>query len=76
MWITGMTPMQLTCMPVAVASGATFLSHVIDSSFWLVSQYLGLTEKQTSRSWTVMTMLVGVTGLVCAGLLFYLFLSL
>jgi hypothetical protein len=25
---------------------------------------------------TVMTMLVGVTGLVCAGLLFYLFLSL
>ncbi len=67
---SGMTPMQIACITIAIASGATFLSHVNDSGFWLVSQYLGLTEKQTFRSWTVMTMLAGLTGLICAGVLY------
>lgn len=40
---------------IAIASGASILSHVNDSGFWLVSKYLGLTEKQTFKSWTVMT---------------------
>ena len=61
---------HLACITVAIAGGATFLSHVNDSGFWLVSQYLGLSEKQTFRSWTVMTMLVGMTGLVSAILIF------
>ena len=47
---------------VAIASGATVLSHVNDSGFWLVSRYLGMTEKQTLRVWTVMETLVGLTG--------------
>ncbi len=69
----GLTPVQLSCIVIAIASGATFGSHVNDSGFWLVSQYLGLTEKQTFRSWTVMTMLVGITGLAGAGLMYYFF---
>jgi Gnt-I system low-affinity gluconate transporter len=48
---------------IAIASGATILSHVNDSGFWLVSQFLGMTEKETLRSWTVMETLVGLTGL-------------
>ena len=47
---------------VAIAAGATAISHVNDSGFWLVSRYLGLTEKQTLRSWTLMTLLVGLVG--------------
>ncbi|WP_228851046.1 GntP family permease [Aegicerativicinus sediminis] len=47
---------------LAIASGATILSHVNDSGFWLVSNYLGLSEKQTFRSWTVMTCLLSLTG--------------
>lgn len=47
---------------IAIAAGATVLSHVNDSGFWLVSRYLGLTERDTLRSWTVMATLVGVTG--------------
>jgi H+/gluconate symporter-like permease len=43
-------------------SGATVLSHVNDSGFWLVSRYLGMSEKQTLRVWTVMETLVGLTG--------------
>ena len=47
---------------LAIASGASILSHVNDSGFWLVSKYLGLTEKQTFRSWTIMTTLIAVVG--------------
>ncbi|MEP6794611.1 MAG: gluconate:H+ symporter [Saprospiraceae bacterium] len=68
----GLSEVQLACIVISIASGATFMSHVNDSGFWLVKQYLGLTEKQTFRSWTVMTMIVGVTGLVGAGVIYYL----
>ncbi len=49
---------------IAIACGATVLSHVNDSGFWLVSQFMGLTEKQTLQSWTVMETIIGVTGLI------------
>lgn len=48
---------------ISIASGATILSHVNDSGFWLVSRYLGLNEKQTLASWTVMTTIIALTGL-------------
>ena len=54
---------------IAAASGATVLSHVNDSGFWLVSRYLGMTEKQTLRVWTVMETIVGVTGFAVVVLL-------
>jgi Gnt-I system low-affinity gluconate transporter len=64
------SPLELACIVIAIASGATFMSHVNDSGFWLVSQYLGLNEKQTFRSWTMLTVIVGITGLICAGILY------
>ncbi len=59
----------LGLMVIAIASGATILSHVNDSGFWLISRYLGLTEKQTLQSWTVMETIIGFTGLAVALLL-------
>ncbi len=47
---------------IAVASGASIMSHVNDSGFWLVGKYLGLTEKQTFKSWTVMTTILALTS--------------
>lgn len=47
---------------LAIASGASILSHVNDSGFWLVGKYLGLSEKQTFKSWTVMTCIISITG--------------
>lgn len=47
---------------LSIAAGATILSHVNDSGFWLVKKYLGLTEKQTLQSWTVMETIISVTG--------------
>jgi Gnt-I system low-affinity gluconate transporter len=48
---------------IAIASGATVLSHVNDSGFWLVGKFLGMTEKQTLQSWTVMETIIGLVGL-------------
>jgi Gnt-I system low-affinity gluconate transporter len=37
---------------------------VNDSGFWLVNRYLGLSEAETLRSWTVISTIVGLTGFV------------
>jgi Gnt-I system low-affinity gluconate transporter len=58
-----MSPASLGVMVIAISSGATILSHVNDSGFWLVSQYLGMDEKDTLKSWTVMTTLIALTEL-------------
>jgi Gnt-I system low-affinity gluconate transporter len=54
---------------IAVASGASIMSHVNDSGFWLVGKYLGLSEKQTFKSWSLMTTILALTGFVSAFLL-------
>ena len=66
------TAPQLAILVIAIASGATIFSHVNDSGFWLVKQYLGLTEKETFKSWTVMTTLIAIIGLVVSILLWYI----
>lgn len=47
---------------IATAAGATTLSLVNDSGFWLVSRYLGINEKQTLQSWTAMVTIVGLVA--------------
>ena len=54
---------------IAIASGASILSHVNDSGFWLVSNYLGLSEKDTFKSWSIMTTILSLTALVVVLLL-------
>jgi len=51
---------------IAIASGATILSHVNDSGFWLVGKYFGLDVKQTLQSWTAMETIIAICGLVLA----------
>lgn len=63
------SPMKLATFVVAIASGASILSHVNDSGFWLVSQYLGLSEKQTFKSWSMMTTILAFVGFGIALLL-------
>jgi gluconate:H+ symporter, GntP family len=61
--------MHKALLVIAIASGASILSHVNDSGFWLVSKYLGMTEKQTFKSWTVMTTILAVVGITTVGVL-------
>ena len=68
----GYSAPQLAALVISIASGASILSHVNDSGFWLVKQYLGLDEKQTLRSWSMMTTILSLSGFVAALILYYL----
>ena len=64
---------QKALLVIAIASGASIMSHVNDSGFWLVSKYLGLTEKETFKSWTVMTTIIAIVGFASASLFSMMF---
>lgn len=51
---------------IAIAAGATALSHVNDSGFWMVNRYFGIDELDTLKSWTIMETLIGIVGLIGA----------
>ena len=52
----------LALQGIAIACGATVLSHVNDSGFWLVNRFFGLTVNETLMSWTVMETIVGLVA--------------
>jgi len=66
------SPAQVALVVLAIASGATILSHVNDSGFWLVNRYLGLTEKETLKSWTLMETIISVVGFAGALLISFI----
>jgi Gnt-I system low-affinity gluconate transporter len=57
-----LSPPALGLIVISIASGATILSHVNDSGFWLVNRYFGMDVKDTLRSWTVMETLIALVG--------------
>lgn len=64
--IGDLSPLYLACTTAAVAGGATVCSHFNDSGFWLVKSLVGMDEKTTLKTWTIMETLVGATGFVVA----------
>ena len=64
--IAELSPLYLACVTAAVAGGATVCSHFNDSGFWLVKSLVGMDEKTTLKTWTIMETLVGTTGFVVA----------
>ncbi|MCI8371858.1 MAG: gluconate permease [Lachnospiraceae bacterium] len=64
--IAELSPLYLACTTAAVAGGATVCSHFNDSGFWLVKSLVGIDEKTTLKTWTVMETLVGGTGFLVA----------
>ncbi|CAL2061288.1 gluconate:H+ symporter [Tenacibaculum sp. 190524A05c] len=66
---TDITQIDKALLVIAIASGASIMSHVNDSGFWLVGKYLGLNEKQTFKSWTIMTTILAVSSFFIVSLL-------
>lgn len=64
--ISQLSPIHLACITAAVAGGATVCSHFNDSGFWLVKSLVGMDEKTTLKTWTIMETLVGTTGFIVA----------
>ncbi|KGJ05509.1 GntP family permease (plasmid) [Paracoccus versutus] len=56
---TGLSEFDRCFLVVAIAGGATVLSHFNDSGFWLVGRFLDMDEKTTLKTWTVMETLLG-----------------
>ncbi|ABL71015.1 MULTISPECIES: GntP family permease [Paracoccus] len=56
---TGLSEFDRCFLVVAIAGGATVLSHFNDSGFWLVGRFLEMDEKTTLKTWTVMETLLG-----------------
>ncbi len=67
--IEALGDVQLVLIVVAIAAGATVLSHVNDSGFWLVSRFFGMDEKTTLKTWTVMETTLGLSAFAIAAAL-------
>jgi Gnt-I system low-affinity gluconate transporter len=70
--IDGLSQPQLALVVIAIAAGATAVSHVNDSGFWMVGRYLMMNEKQTFQTWTVLSTVVSVVGFLFALAMWYL----
>jgi len=67
--VTSLDAPNKALLVIVIAAGASILSHVNDSGFWLVNRYFGISEKDTLRSWTVCTTLIAICGLFFSGLI-------
>lgn len=52
--IEHMSGVNLELLVIATGAGSLMFSHVNDAGFWMVKEYLGLTVKETFRTWTVL----------------------
>jgi GntP family gluconate:H+ symporter len=49
---------------IALGAGSLILSHVNDGGFWLVKEYLGLSMRDTFKSWTIAETVLSTSGLL------------
>ncbi len=63
---TDLSQFDICFIVIAIASGATVLSHVNDSGFWLMSRFLEMDTKTTLKTWTILETSIGVVGFVIA----------
>jgi len=63
---------QVALIIVAMGCGSLFLSHLNDSGFWIVKDFLGLSVSQTLRTWTACETIVGIAGMLLSLLAFQL----
>ncbi|KFN93091.1 gluconate permease [Tetragenococcus muriaticus PMC-11-5] len=59
---TGVHP---ALMVLSVGAGSIFADHVNDAGFWMIKEYFGLSLKETFLTWTTLTSVLSVTGLIC-----------
>ncbi|MCL4107386.1 UNVERIFIED_CONTAM: hypothetical protein GTU68_067297 [Idotea baltica] len=59
--LTGANP---ALMVLATGAGSLMFSHVNDTGFWLFKEYFNLSLKDTLKTWSVMEMIVSVSGLI------------
>ena len=58
---TGISPVL---MVLAVGAGSTFGDHVNGAGFWMVKEYFGLSLKEALATWSVLTCVTSIIGLL------------
>lgn len=49
---------------MTIGAGASIFSWYNDSGFWIVKEIGGLTQTETLKTWTMVTTLIGIVGLI------------
>lgn len=52
--IQHMSGVNLELLVIVTGAGSLMVSHVNDAGFWMVKEYLGLSVKETFKTWTVL----------------------
>ncbi|MGQ3414233.1 GntP family permease [Natrinema sp. LN54] len=71
--LTGQLEVHVAYLVMVIGAGANIFSWYNDSGFWLVKEIGGLTQGETLRTWTVLTTIISVSGLLTSLLLSTLF---
>lgn len=69
------SPIELSLVVMAIGGGAMTVSHANDSYFWVVTQFSGLSVSNAYKSYTVVTLLQGMTVLVTTLILYQVLLK-
>ncbi|MBM7599158.1 GntP family gluconate:H+ symporter [Virgibacillus halotolerans] len=67
--LAGMPDVNLELVALATGAGSAIASHVNDAGFWMVKESLGMTLKEAFGTYTVLSTIVAVSGLICTLLL-------
>jgi GntP family gluconate:H+ symporter len=62
--LTGQLTVNPAYLVMAIGAGGNIFSWFNDSGFWLVSEIGGLTKQETLQTWTALTTIISVTGLI------------
>ncbi|WP_226041426.1 SLC13 family permease [Natrinema sp. DC36] len=71
--LTGQLEVHTAYLVMAIGAGANIFSWYNDSGFWLVKEIGGLTLGETLQTWTVLTTIISVSGLLTSLLLSTIF---
>jgi len=61
--VGGLPNVNKELLVVAIGAGSLIASHVNDSGFWLVKEYLNMSVPQVLATWTVIETIISVAGL-------------
>ncbi|RKD97683.1 GntP family permease [Halopiger aswanensis] len=62
--LTGQLSVSTAYLVMVIGAGGNICSWYNDSGFWLVKEIGGLTQEETLKTWTVLTTIISVSGLI------------
>jgi gluconate:H+ symporter, GntP family len=64
--IQNMSGVNLELLVIVTGAGSLMFSHVNDAGFWMVKEYLGLSVKETFKTWTVLETILSFSAFIIA----------